>query len=96
MTQRPRQAGAAKPGPPPPPAEPTAPVASAPPAPVASAPPAPVASAPPARQTDPLVGNLDAVHDDGTVIAWCWSSAEPAVRRVVAVLVDGVEAARGR
>ena len=44
----------------------------------------------------PLSGNLDAVSPDGTVIAWCWSPAEPALRRAVSVWIDGVEVARGR
>jgi hypothetical protein len=43
----------------------------------------------------PLSGNLDAVHPDGTVIAWCWSPAEPALRRTVGVWIDGAEVARG-
>jgi hypothetical protein len=43
----------------------------------------------------PLGGNLDAVSPDGTVIAWCWSPAEPTLRRTVGVWIDGVEVTRG-
>jgi len=48
-----------------------------------------------AAEALPLSGNLDAVRPDGSVIAWCWSPAEPARRRMVSVLVDGAEVARG-
>ena len=40
-----------------------------------------------------LRGNLDSVEPDGRVFGWCWSPHEPAMRRRVAVLVDGREAA---
>jgi hypothetical protein len=46
-------------------------------------------------EAPPLSGNLDAVRPDGTVIAWCWSPAAPALRRTVSVLIDGAEVARG-
>ena len=54
----------------------------------------PKATAEPLGQAPPLSGNLDAVRPDGTVIAWCWSPAEPALRREVGVWVDGAEVAR--
>ena len=62
------------------------------------------ASAPdPAEAAEPhppepgsISGNLDAVRPDGTLVAWCWSPAEPAVRREVGVWIDGVEVARAR
>jgi len=42
----------------------------------------------------PLNGNLDTVRPDGTLIAWCWSPAEPALRREVSVWIDDAEVAR--
>ncbi len=41
-----------------------------------------------------LLGNLDHVSDAGLVIGWCWSPDAPQTGRTVAVLVDGIEAAR--
>ncbi len=41
-----------------------------------------------------LNGSLDRVDPDGTIEGWCWSPDEPDVQRPLAVLVDGVEAAR--
>ncbi len=43
-----------------------------------------------------LAGNLDLVDPDGVVEGWCWSPDEPDSRRVVALLIDGVEAARAK
>jgi glycosyltransferase involved in cell wall biosynthesis len=51
---------------------------------------------PPPAEARALRGNLDAVHANGTIVAWCWSAAEPDIRREVAVFVDGIELARGR
>jgi len=48
----------------------------------------------PVAATLPLRGNLDAVRPDGTVIAWCWSPAEPALARIVGVWIDDAEVAR--
>ncbi len=50
----------------------------------------------PAAAPLPLSGNLDAVSPDGTVTGWCWSPAEPALRRAVGVWIDGAEVARGQ
>lgn len=51
---------------------------------------------PPAAVPLPLNGNLDAARPNGTIAGWCWSPAEPALRREVGVWVDGVEVARVR
>ena len=44
----------------------------------------------------PINGNLDDVRPDGTIVAWCWSPAEPALRREVGVWIDGLEVLRAR
>ena len=55
----------------------------------------PAVAPPPAIRALPrLNGGLDRVDPDGTLEGWCWSPDEPAVQRAVAVLIDGVEAAR--
>ncbi len=48
----------------------------------------------PGRPVVRLNGGLDRVDPDGTLQGWSWSPDEPAVQRAVAVLIDGVEAAR--
>lgn len=62
-------------------------------------PPAPDPAGPPLTEpllsgAGPISGNLDAVQPDGTLVAWCWSPGEPAVRREVGVWIDGIEVAR--
>lgn len=54
-----------------------------------------VVAPPSPAEAQALRGNLDAVHGNGTLVAWCWSAAEPDLRREVAVCVDGAELARG-
>ena len=56
----------------------------------AAGPPTAVAAAPPMR----VHGSLDRVGADGAIHGWCWSPDEPKARRVLALLVDGQEAAR--
>lgn len=41
-----------------------------------------------------VVGNLDLVDPDGVVEGWCWAPEHPESRRVLSLLIDGVEAAR--
>jgi len=48
-------------------------------------------------QTEPTIsvdGNLDVVDPDGVIEGWCWSPDQPGLRRLVAILVDGIEVAR--
>jgi glycosyltransferase involved in cell wall biosynthesis/GT2 family glycosyltransferase len=58
-----------------------------------AAPPRRSTNAPPVQAIQ-IVGNMDLVDPDGVVEGWCWSPNEPNTRRVVALLVDGIEAAR--
>lgn len=39
-------------------------------------------------------GSLDLIGADGLIEGWCWSPDQPDMQRRVAVLIDGVEAAR--
>ena len=67
------------------------------PAPQAAPPVPPAAAAPPhlaGRTLARLAGGLDRVDPDGTLEGWCWSPDEPKIQRAVAVLIDGIEAAR--
>ncbi len=41
-----------------------------------------------------LYGSLDRADPDGMIEGWCWSPDEPLIHRTLAVLIDGIEAAR--
>ena len=41
-----------------------------------------------------LNGSLDRADADGTIEGWCWSPEEPGTHRLLAVLLDGAEAAQ--
>ena len=58
------------------------------------APPPPVPAHLAGRTLPRLNGSLDRVDPDGTLEGWCWSPDEPMAQRAVAVLIDGIEAAR--
>ena len=54
----------------------------------------PLGAGQPGPELLPLNGNLDVVAPNGTIVGWCWSPAEPTLRREVGVWIDGVEVAR--